>query len=134
VKQFKDVLLDYTIAMSDATDSTPSDINFDANKVYAGRVKWFNNKSGFGFITVLNDESVKDYDMFVHHSSVKVDQEQFRYLLQGEYVQFNVEKVTDKSHAFQACDVSGMFGGQLMCETRNNTRNQKVEYKKSKEA
>ena len=53
MKQFKDVLLDYTIAMSDATDSTPSDINFDTNKVYAGRVKWFNNKSGFGFITVL---------------------------------------------------------------------------------
>lgn len=120
--------------MSDATDPTPSDINFDTNKVYSGRVKWFNNKSGFGFITVLDDPSVENYDMFVHHSSVKVDQEQFRYLLQGEYVQFKVEQVTDKSHAFQACEVTGMFGGSLMCETRNTTRSQKVEYKKNKEA
>jgi len=90
-----------------------------------GRVKWFNNKTGFGFITALGDsEGVKDgSDVFVHHSTVKVAQEQYRYLVQGEYVEFVLSKTADSSkHEFQAADVSGVKGGKLICETRWESR------------
>ena len=36
-----------------------------------GRVKWFNNKAGFGFITVT-DGPQSGTDIFVHHSSINV--------------------------------------------------------------
>ena len=98
-----------------------------------GRVKWFNNKTGFGFVTALTDsEGVKEgSDVFVHHSAVKVSQEQYRYLVQGEYVEFVLSKLkaSDASadasaskHEFQAVDVSGVKGGKLICETRWESR------------
>ena len=34
-----------------------------------GRVKWFSNKKGFGFITPAEGSSVTD-DVFVHQSSI----------------------------------------------------------------
>jgi cold shock CspA family protein len=89
-------------------------------------VKWFNNKTGFGFITSLGDsEGVKEgSDVFVHHSTIKVVQEQYRYLVQGEYVEFVLSKIADASnkHEFQAADVSGVKGGKLICETRWESR------------
>ena len=54
---------------------------------HTGRVKWFNSKTGYGFVTVT-DGSKSGTDVFVHHSSVQVEKEQYRYLVQGEYVQF----------------------------------------------
>jgi cold shock CspA family protein len=92
-------------------------------------VKWFNNKTGFGFITALTDsEGVKEgSDVFVHHSAVKVSQEQYRYLVQGEYVEFVLSKLkaadaAASKHEFQAVDVSGVKGGKLICETRWESR------------
>ena len=97
-----------------------------------GRVKWFNNKTGFGFITALVDsEGVKEgSDVFVHHSAIKVAQEQYRYLVQGEYVEFVLSKLTasgaadatSSKHEFHAVDVSGVKGGKLICETRWESR------------
>jgi cold shock CspA family protein len=96
-----------------------------------GRVKWFNNKTGFGFITALteSDSVKKDSDVFVHHSAVKVSQEQYRYLVQGEYVEFVLSKLVNadadapaSKHEFQAVDVSGVKGGKLICETRWESR------------
>ena len=90
-----------------------------------GRVKWFNNKTGFGFITALEDSEglSKDSDVFVHHSTIKVAQEQYRYLVQGEYVEFVISNIVNADaaaakHDFQAADVSGVKGGKLICETR----------------
>ena len=53
-----------------------------------GRVKWFNNRAGFGFVTVLDGEK-KDEDVFVHHSALKTDEQQYKYLVSGEYVEFD---------------------------------------------
>ena len=77
----------------------------------SGVVKWYNNKTGYGFITC--DGS----DVFVYHSSIVVDKEQFRYLVEGEYVIFCVEDRKGKS---VAVNVRGVDGGRLMCETRNS--------------
>ena len=80
-----------------------------------GIVKWFNNKAGFGFVTTLGDESK---DVFVHHSGVSVNREQYKYLVQGEYVEFNLSKSDNNDHEWQAIDVTGIQNGPLMCETR----------------
>lgn len=83
---------------------------------HTGRVKWFNSKTGYGFITVT-DGPKTGTDVFVHHTSVQVSKEQYRYLVQGEYVQFVLSEMTDGPHAYQASDVTGVNGGHLMCES-----------------
>jgi CspA family cold shock protein len=89
-----------------------------------GRVKWFNNKTGFGFISVVggNDQYKDASEVFVHHSAVKVSQEQYRYLVEGEYVEFSVVTTDTGDHKFQAGDVRGVKGGKLFCETRHEHR------------
>jgi CspA family cold shock protein len=98
---------------------------------FTGRVKWFNNKAGYGFITVT-DGSKSGTDIFVHHSSIKVDDEQYKYLVQGEYVNFNLLDTVTDSHEYQAGDVCGIKGGKLMCETRHETRVARYQYKSAK--
>ena len=49
-----------------------------------GKVKWFNDQKGFGFITP--DAGGKD--LFVHHSEIKADG--FRSLQEGQIVEFEV--------------------------------------------
>lgn len=53
-----------------------------------GRVKWFNDSKGYGFIEQEGGE-----DVFVHFSSINV--EGFRTLAEGEPVEFEV-KAGDK--------------------------------------
>ena len=95
--------------------------------VLTGRVKWFNNKSGYGFVSVImspGDESLLGKDVFAHHSSINVGKEQFRYLVQGEYVEFTLSTIEDDSqkHKFQTANLHGIGGGMLMCETGNEAR------------
>ena len=94
--------------------------NHETTTREAGRVKWFNNKSGYGFIT----RNSSNDDVFVHHSAIKVEQEQYKYLVQGEYVEFELEKATKGDYEFQATSITGIKGGKLMCETRQINRPQ----------
>jgi cold shock protein len=48
-----------------------------------GRVKWFNEQKGFGFISQEGGE-----DLFVHFSSIQ--QEGFKVLREGDEVEFEV--------------------------------------------
>jgi len=81
-----------------------------------GRVKLFNNKSGFGFITVCAGEH-KEKDIFIHYSSIRAESSQYKYLVQGEYVEFVLVNAATGNHEFHATDVSGIVEGPLMCET-----------------
>lgn len=51
--------------------------------VAQGKVKWFNNQKGYGFI-----ESEGGGDIFVHYSVIKSDG--FKTLNEGELVQYEV--------------------------------------------
>jgi CspA family cold shock protein len=57
-------------------------------KTVVGRVKWFNNQKGFGFIIHESDP-----DIFVHHTAIRMDG--YRTLKQGEEVRFDLVE-TDK--------------------------------------
>jgi CspA family cold shock protein len=50
-----------------------------------GRVKWFNDSKGYGFIEQENGE-----DVFVHYSAIK--QDGFKTLKQGDKVEFDIVK------------------------------------------
>jgi CspA family cold shock protein len=76
-----------------------------------GRVKWFNNKTGYGFL-----ESNGSPDIFVHHKNLTVKETQYKYLVQGEYVEFSLQSMGDTKTT--AVGVTGVGGGPLMCETR----------------
>ena len=98
---------------------------------FIGRVKWFNNKAGYGFITVTSGPKT-DSDIFVHHKAINVSVEQYRYLVQGEYIEFSLEQLKDSAHEFQAVNVSGINGGKLMCETRHDFKVARSNYKSDK--
>ena len=53
-----------------------------------GKVKWFNNKKGYGFIVRENEN-----DVFVHHTAILM--EGFRTLRQGDAVFYELRD-TDK--------------------------------------
>lgn len=98
-----------------------------------GRVKWFNNKNGYGFVSMLDENAssvVKD--IFAHYSCIRgytpIRGEDFhyKYLVEGEYVEFVLSKLEDDKHEFKANDISGVKGGMLMCETHEaNTKNRR---------
>ena len=92
------------------------------NSQLTGRVKWFNNKAGYGFITITSECDKNSMDVFVHHSSILVSNEQYKYLVQGEYVTLILSRVDDSEHEYQANNVKGVCGGKLMCETRNEAK------------
>ena len=117
--------------MSSSQSAVSSSTVSPSSERFIGRVKWFNNKAGYGFITVT-DGSKSGTDVFVHHSSIKVDSEQYKYLVQGEYIEFTLSDTKTTDHEFQAGEVSGIKGGKLMCETRRDSRSARTNYHTSK--
>jgi len=93
-----------------------------ATNQYVGKVKWFNNKSGYGFITFIDSSDFKGKDIFAHHSSLNVKDEIYKYLVQGEYVEFGVQKMDSGNHEYQAMNIKGVLQNDLMCETRHKNR------------
>ena len=86
-----------------------------------GNVKWFNNKAGYGFITV-GEKTDSPIDVFVHYSNINVSNSQYKYLVQGEYVEFVLTPTPEGPHAFQATAVTGIEGGLTLCERRRLNR------------
>jgi CspA family cold shock protein len=66
-----------------------------------GKVKWFNDQKGFGFISTDLDAK----DVFVHHSVIEA--EGFRTLAEGESVEYEAE---DSPKGLKATRVKRMAG------------------------
>lgn len=60
-----------------------------------GRVKWFNNDKGYGFIEYKENE-----DVFVHYSAIELDG--YKTLSEGQLVEF---KLVETSKGYQALNV-----------------------------
>ncbi len=99
-----------------------------STEIFIGRVKWFNNKTGYGFITVT-DGKRSGNDIFVHHSAIHVEG-QYKYFVQGEYVEFTIVDTPSGKHDCQAGSVNGIKGGKLMCTTRHETNVARSNYRK----
>lgn len=63
-----------------------------------GKVKWFNNAKGYGFI--LQDG--QDEDLFAHFSAVRMDG--YKTLKAGQSVSFDIVHGPKGLHAINICD------------------------------
>ena len=71
------------------------------------------------YYTNGDDVEFKGRDIFSHHSSIKASGDLYKYLVQGEYVEFDVQRMDSKNeHEHQAVNITGIMNGDLMCETR----------------
>ena len=61
-----------------------------------GKVKWFNNDKGYGFIEYTDNE-----DIFVHYSAIR--QDGYKSLSEGQIVEF---KLLETNKGLQALDVT----------------------------
>ena len=59
----------------------------------SGKVKWFNNAKGYGFIVAQDTEE----DLFAHYSSIQMDG--YKTLKAGQEVTFDLLKVDKGTHA-----------------------------------
>lgn len=64
-----------------------------------GKIKWFNNEKGYGFIEGENDE-----DIFVHYSAIK--QDGFKSLAEGQIVEYELLETEKGLQAINVKEVS----------------------------
>lgn len=67
-----------------------------------GKVKWFNNAKGFGFICPDGE----DGDIFAHYSTIQM--EGYRTLKAGQEVSYEVEEGPKGYHASSVVLIDGM--------------------------
>lgn len=65
-----------------------------------GRVKWFNNEKGYGFIEY---EGLMNEDVFVHYSAI--DQNGYKTLKEGEVVDFTLIETAKGAQAINVREV-----------------------------
>jgi cold shock CspA family protein len=102
------------IAQEDATIYDLSEKSELPYGEFIGYCKWFNNRLGYGFIRIGSGHLLGK-DIFVHHSGLKPLNSTFKTLFKGEYVHCTVVDSKDDKQAV-AMDVTGIFGGPLMCD------------------
>ncbi len=88
--------------------------------ILTGQCKWFRDRIGYGFITVVEPGPHLNKEIFVHHSGIRPRNCTFKSLTKGEYVHFSIE--VGNNGADQACNVTGIYGGTLMCDNSFHSR------------
>ena len=66
-----------------------------------GRVKWFNNDKGYGFIEY---DGIMNEDIFVHYSAI--DQQGYKTLKEGEIVEFTLIETAKGNQAVNVKEIN----------------------------
>src|SRR5690606_13791094 len=74
------------------------------NSMLSGKVKWFNNAKGYGFI--LADG--RDEDLFAHYSAIQMDG--YKTLKAGQAVRFDIVQGPKGLHAVNICSAIAEAG------------------------
>ena len=111
--------------MSETNSNATSAETYGSNY---GRIKWFNSKLGYGFVTTTIDN--EETDIFVHQSNVKPNVSKYRTLREGEYVSLNV---STSGETTQAIDVTGVHGGPLLCDLSRNIHTSNTRHTREEE-
>lgn len=99
--------------------SASKKVEYDQSQFYMGCVKWFNNKKGYGYVTIKDGPLVNE-DIFTHHTAINVPEGQYRYLVAGEYIHIQVKDYQGENHLYQANQVKAPCeNGMIMCEMRS---------------
>lgn len=130
--------------VEDVDDEHDNDHHDDDNEddvatgpVLLGRVKWFNDRRGYGYITCISPGEYFEQDIFVHHTNIRPQEKSYRTLHVNEYVQFRLgdadlcyddeHNLVPTEYEHQATVVRGVNGGPLLCDgpfRPNNRRGQ----------
>lgn len=81
---------------------------------YRGKVAWFNNAKGFGFVTREGGK-----DVFCHFSSIQ--NSGYKSLKEGEEVEFDVEEGSKGPQAANVVVVSGKVAQTTMTQITGRT-------------
>jgi len=79
----------------------------------SGKVKWFNNAKGYGFI----NEDGKTEDLFAHYSTIKMDG--YKTLKAGQSVVFEITQGPKGLHATDIRDAAA--AAMAVGQSENNT-------------
>jgi len=88
-----------------------------------GKVLWFDQKKGWGFIRVINPQSeFVGKEVFVHFSSVQ-SENSFKKLYPGEIVSLDVNKNNEEElkktgKEYVTSNVRGLYGSELFVDSK----------------
>lgn len=87
----------------------------------SGKVKWFNNAKGYGFII----EDGKDEDLFAHYSAIRMDG--YKTLKAGQPVSFAITQGPKGLHAVEITAITAQQHAPATAQTNTETLAQKSE-------
>ncbi|MNH38901.1 Cold shock-like protein CspD [compost metagenome] len=81
----------------------------------SGKVKWFNNAKGYGFI----NEEGKSEDLFAHYSAIQMDG--YKTLKAGQAVEFEIIQGPKGLHAVKIMDAVTAAAAKAQSQTASET-------------
>ena len=80
-----------------------------------GRIVWFDQKKGFGFVKIMDTE---EKEVFFHFSSIQ-SVNSFKKVYPGEYVSLDIEEnaeSSDPKKKYTGKNITGVNGGPLLVD------------------
>ena len=86
-----------------------------------GKIKFFDHKKGYGFIEIINPQSVHvNTEQFFHFSEIKCDSS-FKKVIPGEIVSLTVSPKEGEEGKTVCKNVCGLYGSKLLIDNDQYT-------------